>query len=257
MLFISMTKTQLEKYIESGKSFQQISRETQVPLSNITRWAKKFGLKSKFTAFIVGHTSTHQVSQHIREKYDWKAIQADHDSGLSWKMLSKKYNVCSGTIDKARRDGFITLRTGSSAVKLAWKLGRIKAEIYQTDDFRKKQIKCGGLRKNAGHCKCITYTSPIAGEMSLNGTWEHTYAIWLDATGQRWRRNTDHFSYEYNGKVRKYFPDFYLVDEDVYVEIKGYETERDRAKWKQFPHRLKVLKREELRVAPYNFILQR
>ena len=42
---------------------------------------------------------------------------------------------------------------------------------------------------------------------------------------------------------RYYTPDFYLPDEDIYIEIKGYKTIKDEAKWSQFPidKRLKVL----------------
>lgn len=56
------------------------------------------------------------------------------------------------------------------------------------------------------------------------------------------------FAYIFEGKERKYTPDFYLVDSDEYVEIKGYKTDKDAAKWEQFPeHRkLKVLRGEDL-----------
>lgn len=54
------------------------------------------------------------------------------------------------------------------------------------------------------------------------------------------------FSYEWNG-TRKYFPDFYLPDLDTFVEIKGYETERDRAKWSQFPRMLIIIKAKQIK----------
>jgi hypothetical protein len=43
-------------------------------------------------------------------------------------------------------------------------------------------------------------------------------------------------------------PDFYLIESDTYVEVKGYKTEKDEAKWNQFPkHRkLKILMKEDL-----------
>lgn len=53
------------------------------------------------------------------------------------------------------------------------------------------------------------------------------------------------FKYEWNGN-RTYFPDFYLPAFDLYVEIKGYETERDLAKWKYFPYKLKIVRRKEI-----------
>ena len=42
--------------------------------------------------------------------------------------------------------------------------------------------------------------------------------------------------------------DFYISDLDLYVEIKGYETEKDRCKWRDFPHKLIVLKKEEYKL---------
>ena len=52
--------------------------------------------------------------------------------------------------------------------------------------------------------------------------------------------------YEFDNKKSRYIPDFYLIDEDLYVEIKGYETDKDRAKWLYFPYKLLVLKAREL-----------
>lgn len=85
--------------------------------------------------------------------------------------------------------------------------------------------------------------------VSLHGSWELAYAKWLDDNEIRWERptlKTTSFSYTFEGKTKRYIPDFYLPDDDLYIEIKGYETEKDRAKWNAFPHKLKVIKGEEL-----------
>ena len=81
---------------------------------------------------------------------------------------------------------------------------------------------------------------------SFHGSWEVAYAKFLDSVGTPWHRNTTTFSYEFGGKTRRYTPDFYLPIEDVYIEIKGYKTEKDAAKWEQFPETLVVLMEEEL-----------
>lgn len=85
--------------------------------------------------------------------------------------------------------------------------------------------------------------------IDLHGSWEVAYAKYLDCNNVKWIRNKDSFSYNFEDKNRRYTPDFYLIDDDVYVEIKGYETEKDRAKWEQFPpHRkLLILKKDELK----------
>lgn len=79
------------------------------------------------------------------------------------------------------------------------------------------------------------------------GGWEVNYAKWLDENNIKWRKVKETFRYNFEGKERRYTPDFYLIDEQCYIEIKGYETEKDRAKWRDFPLKLKVLKGEELK----------
>lgn len=85
--------------------------------------------------------------------------------------------------------------------------------------------------------------------VNLHGSWELAYAKYLDLNKIRWIRTTDSFHYEFEGKSRKYTPDFYLIDSDEYVEIKGYKTKKDDAKWSQFPShkKLVVLMGEELK----------
>lgn len=83
--------------------------------------------------------------------------------------------------------------------------------------------------------------------VDLHGKWELAYAKFLDSCGTNWVRNTEQFPYIMHGKLRKYTPDFYLPGTDEYIEIKGYETEKDSLKWKQFPKTLVVLKEKELK----------
>lgn len=83
---------------------------------------------------------------------------------------------------------------------------------------------------NRGYVKTYKYKDII-----LQGTWELRFAIWCDKHNIKWTKNTISFDYIYKGKSHKYFPDFYLQDFDMFVETKGYATERDDAKWSQFP----------------------
>ena len=85
--------------------------------------------------------------------------------------------------------------------------------------------------------------------IDLHGKWELKYAKWLDSQNIAWERCKDQFKYIYNDKERKYTPDFYLLESQCYIEIKGYETDKDKAKWSQFPSHLtlKVLKEKELK----------
>lgn len=83
--------------------------------------------------------------------------------------------------------------------------------------------------------------------LKFNGSWEFKYAQWLDSQNIKWRQPKESFSYTFENKEHRYTPDFYLINENCYIEIKGYETEKDRAKWKYFPLKLKVLKGKELK----------
>lgn len=81
--------------------------------------------------------------------------------------------------------------------------------------------------------------------------WEHAYAKYLTAHNIKWIRNRQAFDYVWNGKNHKYFPDFYLEETNEFIEIKGREYDRDRAKWESFPKDqiLKVLRFRDLRNA--------
>lgn len=55
--------------------------------------------------------------------------------------------------------------------------------------------------------------------------------------------------YSFEGATRTYTPDFYLPKLKIYIEVKGVITERDLAKWAQFPigKRLLVLTRKTIK----------
>ncbi len=84
--------------------------------------------------------------------------------------------------------------------------------------------------------------------VDLHCSWELRYAMYLDNNNIPWIRCKDRFPYEYKGVMHYYTPDFYLPRSDEYIEIKGYSTGKDYAKWKQFPKdkTLVVMKKEDL-----------
>ena len=96
---------------------------------------------------------------------------------------------------------------------------------------------CGS---NRGRSKQI-----IVDEIKFTGQWEVDFYLWAKKNNLNAVRVTTPFKYFWKGE-RNYFPDFYIESLDLYVEIKGYETDRDRAKWEQFPKKLKILKKNEI-----------
>jgi len=127
-------------------------------------------------------------------------------------------------------------------------------EHYMTDELRKrhsdnaKRLGFGGYKEGSGRGKGKWYVSPIAGRVYLDSSYEVRYAEYLDKNNIKWIRNTKRFPYIFENKERNYIPDFYLVEANEYIETKGYKTEQDKAKWSHFPHKLKVLFKEDLPV---------
>lgn len=90
---------------------------------------------------------------------------------------------------------------------------------------------------------------------AFQGKWELYFFEWCLENNVEIKRVTESFPYEWNGS-RKYFPDFYLPQLSMYAEVKGYETPRDLAKWRDFPHRLKIIRRADIeKILKRNFDL--
>lgn len=79
----------------------------------------------------------------------------------------------------------------------------------------------------------------------LNGTWELIVAKYLDFNNIKWERPSIPFEYIWENKTHLYYPDFYLPEYDIYLEVKGYERERDKCKWKVVSN-LVVLKKKDI-----------
>lgn len=82
--------------------------------------------------------------------------------------------------------------------------------------------------------------------VKLQGRWEVDFYLWAKEAGLNPIRNTRSFPYNYNG-IRSYFPDFYIESLDLYVEVKGYETDRDLAKWRDFPNKLCIIREKQIK----------
>ena len=79
----------------------------------------------------------------------------------------------------------------------------------------------------------------------LNGLWEVEVAKYLDSNLIRWERPTIGFEYEWNEGTHIYYPDFYLPDLNLYIEVKGLQRERDSYKWSVVPN-LIIIKAKEI-----------
>lgn len=110
------------------------------------------------------------------------------------------------------------------------KLSNIMKEIYSHKDV-----------SVAGRAKMGWYKG-----IYCNSSWELAYVIYNLDHNVNFIRNKKGFKYIYEGSEHTYFPDFYLVDSDTYVEIKGYKDNKAEAKISQFKYNLIVLEYNEM-----------
>jgi len=107
-----------------------------------------------------------------------------------------------------------------------------KAVEDHPDSYTKNNI--------VGRVKNIEYNG-----VKLKGSWELIVAKWLDLHNIKWEHEVTGFKYQWHDSIRTYYPDFYLPELALYLEVKGYERERDRAKWKVIPN-LIIFKLKEI-----------
>lgn len=79
----------------------------------------------------------------------------------------------------------------------------------------------------------VEYDGP-RGHETFRSEWEMFYARWLDASGFVWEYEKKTFQFQHNGQLTSYTPDFYLPDFDEYVEVKGYYSDKNKAKMEAF-----------------------
>lgn len=105
----------------------------------------------------------------------------------------------------------------------------MKKAVKENPDSYTKNNVCGRVKN-------IEYKGVV-----LKGQWELKTAQWLDSNNIAWDYEPQGFVYIWNETERIYYPDFYLKEFDLYVEVKGYKTDRDVAKWKSLGDKLKII----------------
>ena len=96
--------------------------------------------------------------------------------------------------------------------------------------------KTGGWRNFGGN--------GIKGEYEgwlYQSSWERAWIIYHLTENIPFRRCTEYFTYSFDGKQRKYYPDFYLTELSTYVEVKGFWSDKTAAKIAAIPEGFSVL----------------
>lgn len=66
------------------------------------------------------------------------------------------------------------------------------------------------------------YNSPIAGKVFLESSWEKKLAEDLDKNNIQWIRPKNNFKWkDKDGKIKRYYPDFYIPELNLYIDPKN------------------------------------
>ncbi len=141
----------------------------------------------------------------------------------------------------------------------------IASKNYIWSDIRKEQhsLIMTEVAKNnpdsysannvCGRTKLVEILDSYGNLTKVNGSWELLVANYLNDNNIKWiNKIKEIFIYPFNGKERRYYPDFYLPELDKYIEVKGYERERDRIKWSYFTKDLIIIKLNEINLIKHN-----
>lgn len=168
-----------------------------------------------------------KLSQHLSMKarkckkhaeYQYKLFKQYFDSDLGLDDISKELNgVDRHTITKR-------------FIKFFGKKETTKRNQAVKSCLCSARAKIGFNSKNR-FGTVVYYDSLNNGKVRFRSKLEEKYAKSLDKSGVKWFYEYKSFPYiDSNGKRRTYTPDFYLVDSDKYIEVKGYEKEDDQYK---------------------------
>lgn len=98
----------------------------------------------------------------------------------------------------------------------------------------------GGYNKNSSRGKKGYYKG-----FWCDSSYELAYLIYCLDNNIKIERNTEGFEYSFEGKTRKFYPDFLV--EGKYVEIKNFHSDYTDAKINQFPNEIQVIYTEGIK----------
>lgn len=131
--------------------------------------------------------------------------------------------VSKSLLGNARKKGKITSEEQKKKLSVSMKG---KNTFKRTDETRKNMSKSAkesyrhGREVSGGLCKWYT----LSDGQKVQGTYEQLFGEFLIANGIAFKSHTGKLPYTLNNEQHTYLPDFYLIDIDLYVEIKSTYT---------------------------------
>lgn len=176
-----------------------------------------------------------------------KSCNVEFQSSMPFAKYCAKYPDCC-----IKKDESITIQ------KKEFTENQIAANKKRSENMKKwwtderKEIQ-SKIMRNITKSNPLSYRGRNRGRVKqfiidgirMTGTWEVEFYRWAKEKNLDPQQCVQGFLYSFNGD-RTYYPDFWIPSLDIYIEVKGFETEKDRAKWSQFPEKLMIIRKKEI-----------
>ena len=190
---------------------------------------------------------------------NWKEIQAYYDDNHSFRDVQKEYKLSSHRLSRYIKEGYLKTRTPQETMKLRGtnKVPVMNQELKDKISKGMRKAVLEGRQKTTKpygtYGTTIRHTSWLGNEEVLHGGWELKVAKYMDEQKINWCKSKEHFTYIFEQREHEYFPDFYLKDYDLFIEVKGQVMPKDLEKWKQFPKKLLIIDKKTIKNLPHFF----
>lgn len=159
--------------------------------------------------------------------------------GRSW-AKGLTYEEIYGNRAEAFREKLSLSKKGKSTGRAETVEGELKRKRAISEGMKKSSGNIGGYRQKSGRGYKGIYKN-----IWCDSSWELAFVLYCLDNKIHFKRNTKKFSYIHENKTKFYIPDF-ILDDNTFIEVKGYITDEFIAKKQQFTGNLIVLAEKEM-----------
>jgi Mor family transcriptional regulator len=213
------TEKEIVDYYNSGMSKEAVRKKFRISVGSITQCLKKYDVKPHSLNENRAVNNKDRAVVFLESDFGKQLISEYANVGVSLKSLEKKYGISKRSLRRAFSLKGIEIRSKEESLK----------------QIRAQKIALGirghnfGKTPPVGSGKCSWY---LFEGIKYQGSWEFKAGLWLRKNNVLFLSHCGYrgFEYEKNGVTHTYLPDFYVPNENHYIEVKGYFSKEDQEK---------------------------